>query len=78
MCMDKLVSDPKALAAYSVRDVIEQAGTQGIEVLNWIAMRGALPGAVSEIHRNYHIPISNTAAGLLVLENRPALRVQAA
>ncbi len=78
MCMDKLVSDPKALAAYSVRDVIEQAGTQGIEVLNWIAMRGALPGAVSEVHRNYHIPISNTAAGLLVLENRPALRVQAA
>ena len=78
MCLDKLAADPKALSAYSVHDVIEQAGTQGIEVLNWIAMRGALTGAVSEVHRNYHIPISNTAAGLLVLENRPALRVQAA
>jgi hypothetical protein len=26
---------------------------------------------VRKIHSNYHIPISNTAAGLLVLENRP-------
>jgi len=23
------------------------------------------------VHRNYHIPISNTASALLVLENRP-------
>jgi protocatechuate 4,5-dioxygenase beta chain len=33
-------------------------------------MRGALTGKVSEVHRNYHIPISNTAAGMMVLENR--------
>jgi protocatechuate 4,5-dioxygenase beta chain len=41
-----------------------------------MAARGALSGHVSEVHRNYHIPISNTAAALrvlvlvLVLENR--------
>jgi protocatechuate 4,5-dioxygenase beta chain len=38
--------------------------------LNWIAMRGALTGDVSKIHSNYHIPISNTASALLVLENQ--------
>ena len=34
-------------------------------------MRGALTGTVSEAHRNYHIPISNTAAATLLFENRP-------
>jgi protocatechuate 4,5-dioxygenase beta chain len=34
-------------------------------------MRGALPDDVVEVHRNYHIPISNTAAATMVLENRP-------
>jgi hypothetical protein len=35
----------------------------------WLTARGALTGRVSSVHSNYHIPISNTAAGLLVLEN---------
>jgi protocatechuate 4,5-dioxygenase beta chain len=34
----------------------------------WLTMRGALTGQVRCLHRNYHIPISNTAAGLLLLE----------
>jgi protocatechuate 4,5-dioxygenase beta chain len=45
------------------------AGSQGVELLMWIAMRGALGDEVAEVHRSYHIPISNTAAGLLVLES---------
>jgi protocatechuate 4,5-dioxygenase beta chain len=32
-------------------------------------MRGALTGRVSKLHSNYHIPVSNTASGLLLLEN---------
>ena len=71
LCLEKLIDDPAALAGYSTHDLVELAGTQGVEVLNWIAARGALTGRVSEVHRNYHIPISNTAAGLQVLENRP-------
>jgi aromatic ring-opening dioxygenase catalytic subunit (LigB family) len=70
MCLDKLVSDPQALAAYSSLQIVEQAGSQGVELLNWIAMRGALTGDVSRVHGNYHVPISNTASALLVLENR--------
>jgi len=32
-------------------------------------MRGALNAGATEVHRNYHIPISNTAAATVVLEN---------
>lgn len=71
MCMDKLASDPDALARFSIHDVVEQAGSQGVEFLNWMAMRGAMTGAVTEAHRNYHIPISNTAAATMAFENHP-------
>lgn len=69
MCMDKLVGDPEALTGYSIDDLVEQAGTQGVEVINWLIARAALGGSVSEVHRNYHIPISNTASGIMVLAN---------
>jgi len=72
MCLEKIVADPEALTHYSIHDLVELAGSQGVELLNWIAMRGALLGHVTQIHRNYHIPISNTATGVLVLENHPA------
>jgi protocatechuate 4,5-dioxygenase beta chain len=71
-CLDKLVGDPEALARCSTLKIVEEAGSQGVELLNWIAMRGALTGAVSKVHGNYHIPISNTASALLVLENHAA------
>jgi protocatechuate 4,5-dioxygenase beta chain len=46
---------------------VEKTGTQGVELLMWLAMRAALtagnsPG-VRKVHSNYHIPISNTATG---------------
>ena len=71
LCLDKLIKDPEALTRYSNRELVELAGTQGVELLMWIAARGALNGDVREIHRNYHIPISNTASGVQVLENLP-------
>jgi protocatechuate 4,5-dioxygenase beta chain len=70
MCMDKLVGEPEALTRYSIDDFVEQAGTQGVEVINWLTARAALSGTVNKVHSNYHIPISNTASGLMVLENR--------
>jgi protocatechuate 4,5-dioxygenase beta chain len=69
MCLEKIVSDPEALARYSIRDLVRLAGTQGVEVIMWLVMRGALAPNVRELHRHYHIPVSNTAAGLLLLEN---------
>lgn len=70
LCMDKIVAEPELLTRYSIHDLVEEAGAQGVEFLNWMAMRGALTGHVTEVHRNYHVPISNTAAATVVLENR--------
>lgn len=67
-CLDNLGSSPEALVQDSALDIIEKAGSQGIEILNWIAARGAVGGRVVEKSRNYHIPISNTAAASLLLE----------
>ena len=69
MCLDKLVEDPEALTKLSIHEIVEQAGTQGVEIIMWLVMRGALLGRVEQRHRRYHIPVSNTAAGLLLLEN---------
>ncbi len=69
MCMDRIVDHPEELAGLSVFDLIRDAGAQGSEFVQWLAMRGALTGRVTRLHSNYHIPISNTGAGLLLLEN---------
>lgn len=68
MFMDKLISDPLWVTRYSIADLVELTGTQGVELLMWLTTRGALLGEVSKVHSNYHIPISNTAAGLMVME----------
>ena len=73
LCLNALAGDPESLLGYSTHELVRLAGTQGVEIMMWLAMRGALTGQVSEVHRNYHIPISNTAAGLMLLENRPAM-----
>jgi protocatechuate 4,5-dioxygenase beta chain len=69
MCMAKIVTEPEALGAYSIAELVELAGTQGVELLNWLVARAALGGRVSSVHSNYHVPISNTASGMMVLEN---------
>lgn len=66
--MDSLIADPQWATRYSITELVEQVGTQGVELLMWLAARAALPGLVRKVHANYHIPISNTAAGLLLME----------
>ena len=66
--MDSMVNDPAWATKYSTVDLVEQTGTQGVELLNWMVARGTLPEKVSKKQANYHIPISNTASGLMVLE----------
>ena len=69
MCMEKIVNEPEALARMSTTELIRQAGAQGSEFIMWLTMRGALSDHVKKLHSNYHIAISNTATGLLVLED---------
>ena len=69
-CLRNLAPDPEALLQHDALDIVELAGSQGVEILNWIAARGALTGSVRELASNYHVPISNTAAATVLLEHR--------
>ena len=71
-CMDSVIGDPDWLASQSTTEIIEQAGTEGVEVIHWLVMRGALDPEVDVVHKHYHVPVSNTGAGVLVLENAGA------
>jgi len=69
--MESLQSNPEWATQYSIHELVEKTGTQGVELLMWLAMRGALSTAgsgVRKVHSNYHIPISNTATGVMALE----------
>lgn len=67
--MERLVNDPEGLAEMPHVDYMRNAGAEGIELVMWFIMRGALDDKVKELHRFYHVPASNTAVGHLVLEN---------
>lgn len=71
-CLDNIGPNPEALLQHSTLDIVELAGSQGVEILNWLAARGAL-GEVTELLANYHVPISNTATASMLLESRDKL-----
>ena len=66
--LDKITQDPEALRRIGHKEYIVEAGSEGIELIMWLVMRGALGPAARELHRFYHVPASNTAVGHLVLE----------
>ena len=66
--LDRLVSDPDGLAQMPHIEYLREAGSEGIEMVMWLIMRGALGPDVKELYRFYHVPASNTAVGHLVLE----------
>lgn len=68
--LDKLVDDPEAQAKVPHIDYVREAGSEGVELVMWLVMRGALNDKVTEKHRFYHVPASNTAVGHLILENK--------
>lgn len=67
--LDDLVSRPERLATIPHLEYLREAGSEGIELVMWLVMRGALNKQVQEIHRLYHVPASNTALGHIILEN---------
>jgi protocatechuate 4,5-dioxygenase beta chain len=67
--MESMINDPSWFYNQTNAEIIEKAGTEGIETIMWLVMRGALDDDVKLVHKHYHAPISNTGAGVLVLEN---------
>ena len=66
--LEQLVKDPEALTRMPRDQYLREAGSEGIELVMWLIMRGALGGDVREVRRFYHVPASNTAVGHLILE----------
>jgi len=67
--LDGLTRDPVALTRIPHLDYVREAGSEGIELVMWLIMRGALAADAKEIYRFYHVPASNTAVGHIILEN---------
>jgi protocatechuate 4,5-dioxygenase beta chain len=67
--LDRLVDDPEGLAQMPHIEYVREAGSEGIELVMWLIMRGALNDKVTVKHRYYHVPASNTALGHLILQN---------
>jgi protocatechuate 4,5-dioxygenase beta chain len=67
--LDRLVDDPERLAQMPHIEYVREAGSEGIELVMWLIMRGALNDKVTVKHRYYHVPASNTALGHLILQN---------
>jgi len=66
--LDGLVADPEAIARIPHVEYLREAGSEGIELVMWLVMRGALSPTVHEVYRATYVPTSNTHNGLLVLE----------
>lgn len=69
--LDGIARDPVALTRISHLEYLRESGSEGIELVMWLVMRGALDEEVEEVHRFYHVPASNTALGHIILENHP-------
>jgi protocatechuate 4,5-dioxygenase beta chain len=68
--LDRIGPDPRSLARIPHLEYLREAGSEGIELVMWLIMRGALQDSARTVHRFYHVPASNTAVGHLILENQ--------
>ena len=66
--LDDLTRNPERLRKIPHLEFVKESGAEGIEMVMWMTMRGALSKNIHEVYRHYHIPASNTAAGLIILE----------
>jgi gallate dioxygenase len=74
--LDRLIADPAGLASVPHLEYVEEAGSEGIELVMWLIARGAMSdidgaGSIEVKHRFYHVPASNTAVGHLIIANHP-------
>lgn len=67
--LDRVIGEPEPLSMMPHVEYVREAGSEGIELVMWLIMRGALDPKVRTVHRFYHVPASNTAVGHLILEN---------
>ena len=65
--LDGMVGDSDHLRYIPHIEYLRETGSEGIEMVMWLIMRGALGRRTAALHRHYHVPCSNTAIGHIVL-----------
>lgn len=66
--LDQLEAKPDALSAITHDEIMRNAGAEAVELIMWLAMRGAMTPSVRRVHRHYYAPMT-TGMGLLALED---------
>jgi protocatechuate 4,5-dioxygenase, beta chain len=69
--IELMTNDPEKAAGIEHIEYLREAGSEGIELVMWLIMRGALHDTVEQMYSMTHRPTSNTHNGLVILENRP-------
>ena len=68
--LDNLSADNDINRKKTHLEYIREAGSEGIELIMWQIMRGALEETIVEKFRKYHVASSNTAFGIICFENK--------
>ena len=68
--LSDLTRNPQRLVDLPHIEYVREAGAEGIEMVMWLIMRGALDDDITEVYQHYHVPASNTATGLIIFENQ--------
>ena len=69
------VNDTDALRQIPHIEYLRETGSEGIEMVMWLIMRGALDAKATSVHRHYHVPAS-TRRSATHLENRRLISEQ--
>jgi protocatechuate 4,5-dioxygenase beta chain len=65
--LQRIVADPDSLAELTHHTLMERFGVEGIELIMWLVMRGALSPQAQPVHEHYYAPMT-TGMGLITLE----------
>lgn len=69
--LDLIQHNPERLAAMRHADFIRLGGAESVEVIMWLAMRGALGGPIRSIHQNYYLATTTAMTVALFEEAAP-------
>ena len=73
--LDLMATDPLVLANMTHQELMERGGAEGVEIIMWLVMRGALSPKIECIHRNYYLPMVTGFAQVIYEE--PGLSMSA-
>jgi protocatechuate 4,5-dioxygenase beta chain len=65
--LERIERDPESLTGLTHQVMMERFGVEGIELIMWLVMRGALSDQARRVHRSYYAPMT-TGMGLVTLE----------